>query len=171
MKLEIIGSIPLKNPNVRYVPLTPHVINSCGPHMLLTCNDIYLNLGFFNGMIQISRDRRAHKTKTFSEPKKKCRSPHLQRSTPSKLGLFIYLFILQKRLPNSIKYFKRGRGRRRSLVRAKNWQRPWMFPGAVLNLGWSGTRRYRCDLPAGAHRCRIATRPAGKSAGARGKWL
>jgi hypothetical protein len=26
-----IGSIPLKDPNFRYIPWTPHVIDSCGP--------------------------------------------------------------------------------------------------------------------------------------------
>jgi hypothetical protein len=49
MKLEI-GSIPLKDPKVRYIPLTTHIIDSCEPHISLTCNDIYLNLGSFNGM-------------------------------------------------------------------------------------------------------------------------
>jgi hypothetical protein len=29
--LGTIGSIPLKNPNFRYIPWTPHVIDSCGP--------------------------------------------------------------------------------------------------------------------------------------------
>jgi hypothetical protein len=42
--------IPLKDPKVRYIPLIPHVIDSCDPHMSLTCNGIYLNLESFNGM-------------------------------------------------------------------------------------------------------------------------
>jgi hypothetical protein len=42
--LGIIGCIPLKDPKFRYIPLTPHVIDSCEPHMSLTCNGIYLNL-------------------------------------------------------------------------------------------------------------------------------
>jgi hypothetical protein len=29
--LGTIGSIPLKDPNFRYIPWTPHVIDSCGP--------------------------------------------------------------------------------------------------------------------------------------------
>jgi hypothetical protein len=35
---------------IRSVPLTPHVIDSCEPHMSLTCDGIYLNLGSFNGI-------------------------------------------------------------------------------------------------------------------------
>jgi hypothetical protein len=31
LKLGTIGSIPLKDPNFRYIPWTPHVIDSCGP--------------------------------------------------------------------------------------------------------------------------------------------
>jgi hypothetical protein len=29
--LGTIRSIPLKDPNFRYIPWTPHVIDSCGP--------------------------------------------------------------------------------------------------------------------------------------------
>jgi hypothetical protein len=29
--LGTIGSIPLKDPNFRYIPWTPHVIDSCRP--------------------------------------------------------------------------------------------------------------------------------------------
>jgi hypothetical protein len=35
-KKDVIGSIPLKDPKVRYILLTPHVIDSCEPHISLT---------------------------------------------------------------------------------------------------------------------------------------
>jgi hypothetical protein len=49
-----IGSIPLKDPNFRYIPWTPHVIDSCGPTCKWDSNGMDPKWWSFNGMIQIS---------------------------------------------------------------------------------------------------------------------
>jgi hypothetical protein len=46
----IIGSIPLKDPNFRYIPWTPHVIESCGPTYKWDSNGMDPKWWSFNGM-------------------------------------------------------------------------------------------------------------------------
>jgi hypothetical protein len=45
-----IGSIPLKDPNFRYIPWTPHVIDSCGPTCKWDSNGMDPKWWSFNGM-------------------------------------------------------------------------------------------------------------------------
>jgi hypothetical protein len=45
-----IGSIPLKDPNFRYILWIPHVIDSCGPTCKWDSNDMDLKWWSFNGM-------------------------------------------------------------------------------------------------------------------------
>jgi hypothetical protein len=48
--LGTIGSIPLKDPNFRYIPWTPHVIDSCGPTCKWDNNGMDPKWWSFNGM-------------------------------------------------------------------------------------------------------------------------
>jgi hypothetical protein len=49
-KKETIGSIPLKDPNFRYIPWTPHVIDSCGSTCKWDSNGMDPKWWSFNGM-------------------------------------------------------------------------------------------------------------------------
>jgi len=91
-----IGSIPLKDPNFRYIPWTPHVIDSCGPTCKWDSNGMDPKWWSFNGM-----DPNFPSNKNHLSIRANCWSVYLHSWSPAPLPSFQWCSRLHPSLCNA----------------------------------------------------------------------